>query len=123
MARRRPNPVLWLYFQYGGRLSPAYREWVLHDGTCRTWLLRALIRRLVQIAPIMAGLLLLLRGVFGGPWGLVLGSLLLGFLVFLRFGLAYASESVDARLTPYRYPARYGSDPRARRGRSWGAPG
>lgn len=105
MARKRPNPVLWLYYQYGGTLPARYREWVLHDATSRVWLLRAVLRGLVQLAPIMAVLVIVLRGVFGGPWPLVLGSILLGLLVHLRFTLTIAADSVDARLARYGYPA------------------
>jgi hypothetical protein len=109
MARKRPNPALWLYYQYGGRLPAHYREWVLHDTTCRTWLLRVVLRALVHLAPVMAVLVLVLRGWLGGPWGLVLGSVLLGVLVYLRFALTIAADSVDSRLTRYGYPAGYGT--------------
>ena len=109
MARKRPNPALWLYYQYGGRLPARYREWVLHDTTCRTWLLRVVLRALVHLAPVMAVLVLVLRVWLGGPWGLVLGSVLLGVLVYLRFALTIAADSVDSRLTRYGYPAGYGT--------------
>lgn len=101
---RRPNPFLWLYYQYGGRLPDTYREWVLHDSTARTWLLRVVLRALMRLAPILAGLALLLRAVLGGPWPLVLGSLLLGVLVYLRFVLTLAQDGTDSRLTRYGYP-------------------
>jgi uncharacterized protein DUF5313 len=109
MARKRPNPALWLYYQYGGRLPTRYREWVLDDTTCRTWLLRVVLGALVRLAPVMAVLVLILRGWLGGPWGLVLGSVLLGVLVYLRFALTIAADSVDSRLTRYGYPAGHGT--------------
>lgn len=109
MARKRPNPVLWLYYQYGGTLPAKYREWVLHDTTCRTWLLRVVLRGLIQLAPAMAVLIIVLRGWLGGPWPLVLGSILLGVLVYLRFTLTLATDSVDSRLTRYGYPAGHGT--------------
>lgn len=108
MASKRPNPLLWLYFQYGGRLPARYRDWVLHDGTCRTWLLRVFLRTLVQLAPLFAVLLLILLQ-FGGAWPIALGAILLGVLVSLRFALANAVESVDARLSRYGYPAGHGT--------------
>lgn len=108
MAIRRPNPLLWLYYQYGGRLPAAYREWVLHDGICRTWMLRAAVRRLLQIAPIL-GVLLAILVVLGGSWPIALGSVLLGFLVLFRFALAYSAESVDSRLVRYGYPPGHAS--------------
>jgi hypothetical protein len=99
MARQRPNPPLWLYYQYGGRLPARYRDWVPHDSTCRTWFLRVVLRALIQVAPVMAALVLILRGVFGGPWLLVLGSILLGLLVYLRFAMTLSVDSIDSRLT------------------------
>jgi len=101
--------LLWLYYQYGGRLPARYREWVLHDGTCRSWFLRVVLRALVQLAPIAAVLVLVLRGLFGGPWVLVLGSILLGVLVYLRIALTIAMDAIDSRLVRYGYPPRTGT--------------
>jgi len=100
---RRPNPALWLYFQYGGRLSDRHRDWVLHDATCRTWLVRVLLRTVVWLAPVFAILLTVLV-LAGGSWPIALGSILLGVLVSLRFTVANAAESVDARLVRYGFP-------------------
>lgn len=65
--------MLWLCYQNGGTLPAAYREWVLHDGTCRTWLLRVVLRGLVQFAPVLAGLVIILRVWWAGRgrwcWG------------------------------------------------------
>lgn len=109
---RRPNPLLWLYYQYGGRLPARYRDWVLHDGTCRTWFLRVVLRALIQLAPIMAVLIIVLRGLLGGPWLLVLGSILLGVLVYLRIALTMSVDAIDSRLVRYGYPARHGTSTR-----------
>ncbi len=105
---RRPNPVWWLYFQYGGRLPDRYREWVLHDATCRTWLVRMLLRTVVWLAPAFAILLTVLV-LTGGSWPIALGSILLGVLVSLRLAVANAVESVDARLVKYGFPPEHGS--------------
>ena len=118
MAGPRPNPLLWLYYQYGGRLPARYREWVLHDATCRTWFLRVLLRGFVQMAPVIAVLVLVLRGLFGGPWLLVLGSIVLGVLVYLRIVLTISVDSIDSRLTGYGYPARHGSTMRQQAARA-----
>ena len=107
MPGPRPNPLRWLAYQYGRRLPARYRDWVLHDGTCRTWMLRVALRGLVQCAPAMAVLVLVLRGLLGGPWPLVAGSILLGVLVYLRFALTVAVDSVDSRLVRHGYPAGY----------------
>lgn len=111
---RRPNPLLWLYYQYGGRLSSRYRDWVLHDATCRTWLVRVLLRTIVWLAPIFAVLLVVLVAV-GGSWPIALGAILLGVLVGLRITLANAMESVDARLAKYGFPPGHASAARRAR--------
>lgn len=108
MATKRPNPLLWLYYQYGGKLSETYREWVLRDATCKTWLLRVVVRGLVQIAPIAAALLILFA-LSGGPWPPALGAGLLGLLVVIRISLTSSVESVDGRLARHGYPPGYGS--------------
>jgi uncharacterized protein DUF5313 len=100
---KRPNPALWLYFQFGGRLPARYRDWVLHDATCRTWLVRKLIRTLIVLVPVFGALVVVLGSV-SGLWPLAAGSVLLGVLVALRITLANASESVDARLVRYGFP-------------------
>lgn len=113
MSRRRPNPAQWLYYQYGGTLPTAYREWVLHDTTCRTWVLRVAVRGLVQIAP-LAVVLLVGLGLLGGSWPLAMGSVLLGVLVMLRISLTNSVDSVNARLTRYGYPHGHASAVRNR---------
>ena len=111
---KRPNPALWLYFVFGGRLPERYRPWVLHVTTCRTWLVRAFARGLVQMSPILIGLLAALV-VFGGSWPLALGSTLLGFLVALRIILAFAQDNVDARLAQHGFPAGHATAVRRQR--------
>lgn len=111
---KRPNPALWVYYQYGGRLPQKYRDWVLHDATCRSWLLRVVLRGLVQAAPFLVGLYLAL-GFLGGAWGIAAAAILLGVLVGARIVLTSAADSVDARLVHYGYPSGHGSATRRRR--------
>lgn len=113
MAIRRPNPALWLYYQYSGKLPAEYREWVLRDGTCKTWMLRVFIRGLVQITP-LAIVMLVGLVLYGGSWPLALGSVLLGILVVVRISLTSSVESVDARLATHGYPPGHGSAVRSR---------
>jgi len=108
MVVTRPNPVLWLYYQYGGRLSTKYQGWVLHDGTCRTWLLRVFVRGLVMVAPVAAALFVGFLWL-GHSLPLAAGSIVLGLLVSFRCSLPYAVESVDRRLSRHGCPPRYGS--------------
>ncbi len=115
MVVRRPNPLWWVYYTYGGRLPDRYREWVLRDGTCRTWLVRVFVRGLVQVLPVAA---LLLGGflLFGpGSWPLAVGAVVLGLLGMVRYVLSYSVESVDGRLTRYGYPPGYGTTVRKAR--------
>ncbi|WP_017974570.1 DUF5313 family protein [Actinopolyspora halophila] len=114
MAIDRPGPVRWLYYQYSGRLPEQYRSWVLHDATCRSWMLRVLVRGLVRILPI-AALLFFLLGYFGGSWSLAAGSLLLGVLVVVRIALTGSTESVDARTVRHGYSPGYAATVRASR--------
>lgn len=108
MAPRRPNPLLWLYYQYGGRLPDRYRDWVLHDGTSRRWLLRALVRVLIEAAPAVA-VLLVVFAVLHVQWYFGLACAVLGLIVSVYYSLSYSAEAVDGRLTRYGYLARYGS--------------
>ncbi|MEU5844974.1 DUF5313 family protein [Saccharopolyspora shandongensis] len=114
MPVKRPNPGWWLYYQFGGRLPERYREWVLRDATCKSWVLRVLIRGLLQIAPLGA-VLFVGFGVLGGSWPIAGGALLLGVLVVARIVLTSAVDNVDARLVRYGYPPGHGSAVRRQR--------
>jgi MFS family permease len=105
---KRPHPLLWLYYLYGGRLPDRYRDWVLHDATSRRWLLRAFVRTMCQALPVIA-VLLILFAVFGVPWYFAVGCVVLGLVVSIYYSLSYASESVDSRLRAYGYPPAYAS--------------
>ena len=56
----RPGPFAWIWYSIGGRLDPRYRGWVLHDVTCRTWLLRHFARLVLIIAPLVTVYLVLM---------------------------------------------------------------
>jgi hypothetical protein len=113
MATRRPNPALWLHYQFVGKLPDEYREWVLHDATCSTWMLRVFVRGLVQVTPI-AAIMLVGLGVYGGSWPSAMGAVLLGVLVVGRIVLTSAVDSVDARLMRHGFPPGHGSAIRIR---------
>lgn len=97
-GRVRPNPVLWIWYAFGGRLPDRHREWVLHDVTCRTWVLRHLARSLTQISP---GLLFLLAP---GPLWIVAMSLLGGVLMALWYSVTYMEHTCEYRVTKHGYP-------------------
>jgi hypothetical protein len=97
-----------MWYALGGELPLCYREWVLHDATARTWLLRhiarAALRTTIPLLAAFVGLYFL-----GGPLWLILLALLLGLLTGLYIAASYATESVDARLQHYGYPAGFAS--------------
>jgi hypothetical protein len=105
---KRPNPLLWLYYQYGGRLPDAYRDWVLHDATSKRWLLRAFVRTISQAVPFVI-VLLVIFWIFGVPWYFAVACVVLGLVVSIYYSLSYSSESVDSRLSRYGYPSNYAS--------------
>jgi hypothetical protein len=88
----RPGPLRWLLYAYGGGLPHRYAQWVLHDLTCRTWLLRHLSRSLSQCLPT---LLLLL---FPAPASIL--AMMMGIVVFgaVYMSLSFAVESRYHRL-------------------------
>jgi hypothetical protein len=49
----RPGPLAWAWYAVGGRLDPRHRGWVLHDVTCRSWLLRHFARLFLMITPLV----------------------------------------------------------------------
>lgn len=91
--RRRPDPVRWVWYALGGRLPPAYRPWLLHDLTCRTWPLRHLARLGVQLLPVAVLLLL----VIPGPLWVRLMGVGGGTVVGLVYAFAYIYEATEQR--------------------------
>ena len=53
--RRRPDPLRWIWYAFGGALGPRYRQWVLRDLTCRTRWERQIARAVVQVMPLAFG--------------------------------------------------------------------
>lgn len=94
---RRPGPLRWIWYAFGGRLPARYREWVLHDVTCRTWVLRHTARSLVQISP---GLLFLL---LPGPLWIRAMAVLGGVILALWYSLSYMEHTCEYRLHKHGY--------------------
>lgn len=98
MARRRPNPATWAWYALGGRLPERNREWVLHDITARTWVLRHFARTTVLIAPLVLVWLFV-----PAPLGLRLALVALGCIVGYFYSLAYMEEGCEHRLVKHGY--------------------
>lgn len=96
---KRPNPVQWLWYIYGGTLPQQYRAWVLHDVTCRTRWLRQVLRTSATMVPFA------ILGVFvlGTTW-ITWTALLGGLAIALIYGLSYVDQSGEHRLTKHGYP-------------------
>jgi hypothetical protein len=97
--RPRPDPLRWIWYTFGGRLGPRYRQWVLHDLTCRTRWERQLVRAVVQVAPLAAVVLLALG--FGWIAWVGVGC---GLVLALIYSTAYFDPTVDHRLAEHGYP-------------------
>ncbi|WP_233575877.1 DUF5313 family protein [Saccharopolyspora rhizosphaerae] len=95
---KRPDPLRWTWYAFGGRLPDRYGEWVLHDVTCRTWVLRHAARSLVQISP---GLLFLL---LPGPLWIRAMAVLGGVILALWYSLSYMEHTCEYRLHKHGYP-------------------
>jgi hypothetical protein len=96
---KRPNPVEWVWYAFGGGLPEDRREWVLHDVTANTRFLRHFARSMVLIAPLVVGWLFV-----PAPLGLRLAIVLLGLVVGLFYSFVYIDESAEHRLVKAGYP-------------------
>jgi Family of unknown function (DUF5313) len=97
---RRPDPVQWVLYAFGRPLPPAYREWVLHDVTAPTWVLRHLSRTTVQLLPVAVLLYVLIPGPSWVRACSVLAGLLLGYF----YSVAYIYETTEHRAMKAGYP-------------------
>ena len=98
---RRPGVLRWLWYALGGGLPARYSPWVLHDTSTRTWLLRHLLRSLVQLAVPIALVLILVPGPFWIRGMAALG----GIFLALFFSLGYMTETLENRVKRAGYPA------------------
>jgi hypothetical protein len=98
MARARPTLPQWVWYAYGGALPPYLREWVLHDLTCRSWVLRHLSRTVTQWVPSL--LLMLLPG----SLMLRLSLPLVVLLGALYVSVSYIEETTEHRLAKHGFP-------------------
>ncbi len=118
MAIHRPGPLRWIRYVYGGRLPERYREWVLHDATARTWLLRFALRVCFEALPWLAAAFTLLIVLTPLPVSLILVALAFSLFLSLFFTMTSADELAEVRLGKHGFPRGTGKQVRAERGRS-----
>jgi hypothetical protein len=61
----RPRGLKLLWYSLGGSLPERHSTWVLHDVTCRTWLLRHFARTLLIVVPLFLAYLALFPSSLG----------------------------------------------------------
>lgn len=105
---KRPGPLLWLRYLVTSNLPDEYDEWVLHDTTCRTWLLRHTLRFLAFIAPIAVLVLIFLPAPIGLRWACVA----VGILGSAAISFGYNVEGAERRVEKAGYA--YGTAERTR---------
>jgi hypothetical protein len=96
----RPNPVQWLWYAFGGGLPRHLSPWVLADTTRRTWIVRHLLRAVVQMSPLV-GVCLLAVPV---PLAYRLSAAVGGLAIGLMFSIAFMTETIEHRATKAGYP-------------------
>ena len=111
MSTPRPNPVQWLWYALGGGLPRRLSPWVLADTTGRTWILRHMLRAVVQVAPVMALCLLV------PPVSLAyrLSAAFGGLMIALIFSMAFMTETIEHRAAKAGYPSGTAARVRAER--------
>lgn len=96
----RPGPVRWLAYAFGAGLPARHRTWVLHDVTAPTWVLRHLVRAVVQIAPFGVALYLLIPG---SP-GIRATAVVMGAVIGLIYSVAFVEAAAEHRAIKAGYP-------------------
>src|SRR3954453_8574892 len=108
---QRPVGFKLLWYSLGGSLPERHWAWVLHDGTCRTWLLRHFARTLLVVAPIFAAIMALVPASVGTR--LLTGLTVSGGL--FMFSLVNSLIDTDRRAVRAGYPAGLSADIRSGR--------
>jgi hypothetical protein len=101
VSAQRPNPVQWIWYALGGGLPRRLSPWVLADTTGRTWIVRHLLRAVVQLSPLLAVCLLAVPVPLAYRLSAAVGGLFLG----LMFSIAFMTETIEHRVAKAGYPA------------------
>ncbi|GAB3134201.1 hypothetical protein GCM10027289_25630 [Tsukamurella serpentis] len=92
-AIRRPDPLHYIAWVYTGKLPDRNREWVRHNLTRRSWMIRHLLRGQIAVLPVYALLMLL-----PGPLWVRGATVLLGVLLAVFYNAAYMRPNRSRRL-------------------------
>jgi hypothetical protein len=98
---RRPTPLQWLRYAYGGGLPRELAPWVLADTTRPGWIGRHVVRAVVQLLPV----LVLCVAVVPVPLSYRLSAAAGGLLLGLLFSVAFMTETTEHRVAKAGYPA------------------
>jgi hypothetical protein len=96
----RPGPLHWFWYALGGGLPHRLSPWVLADTTGRTWIVRHLVRAVVQVLPVIVLCLVVPPVPLAYRLSAAFGGLLLG----LMFSIAFMTETIEHRVTKAGYP-------------------
>jgi hypothetical protein len=100
VSAQRPNPVQWIWYALGGGLPRRLSPGVLADTTGRTWILRHLLRAVVQLSPVLALCVLAVPVPLAYRLSAAVGGLFLG----LMFSIAFMTETIEHRVAKAGYP-------------------
>jgi hypothetical protein len=112
VGAQRPNPVQWVWYAVGGGLPRHLSPWVLADTTRRTWIVRHLLRAVVQLSPLLAVCVLAVPVPLAYRLSAAVGGLSLG----LMFSIAFMTETIEHRARKAGYPPGTAARVRAERG-------
>jgi hypothetical protein len=110
---QRPGPFHWLLYAYGAGLPRPLRRWVLHDVTAGTWILRHVVRAIVQIAPIAVVLAILLPG----DATVRISAIVMGAAIGMLYSTVFVEAATEHRAIKAGYPEGYATLVRTRRRR------
>ena len=99
-ARARPSAVRWVGYVFGAGLPARNRTWVLFDTTSHTWALRHVTRSLLQLAPLVALVLVAVPGPFWIRAMRAGGGLAMGLI----YSLGSMVATTEHRLVKAGYP-------------------
>lgn len=110
----RPGPLRLLAYTFGAGLPARHRTWVLHDVTAPTWVLRHLLRSVLQIVPFAAVLALVLPF----PPDIVYPGIAMGAVVGILYSAAFVEAATEHRAIKAGYPEGYAAHVRHERHRA-----